>query len=119
MQSILKTPYQEFFEFMYQIVVYIPKGSSERVKNAMFEQGGGKTDHYEMACWQTEGVGQYKPREGAKPFLGKIGELHKEAEIRVEMICKKEYVKDVIQAMLLAHPYEEPAYYVSKNDTLS
>ena len=103
---------------MYQIVVFIPKDFTESVKNAMFEQGGGKVNNYEMASWQSEGVGQYKPLEGANPFLGRIGELHKEDEIRVEMICKKEFLQNVIQAMRHVHPYEEPAYYVIKHEDL-
>ena len=35
-------------------------------------------------------------------------------EYRVEMLCEETVVADVIAALKLAHPYEEPAYDIIK-----
>jgi hypothetical protein len=34
------------------------------------------------------------------------------AEYRVELVCEKNVLKAAVEAMLAAHPYEEPAYSV-------
>lgn len=50
---------------MYQIGFYVPETDLEIVKNAMFEAGAGKYDNYENCAWQTIGMGQFKPIDGA------------------------------------------------------
>lgn len=62
---------------MIAIVVYVPEPDLEKVKEAMFAAGAGCTGHYDHCCWQTKGVGQFKPLPGSKPALGKEGELEK------------------------------------------
>ena len=78
----------------------------------MFEAGAGRYKGYENCSWQVLGQGQFKPREGSKPFIGNQNQQEYVAEYRVEMICEQSYIKPVIQAMLTAHPYEQPAYNV-------
>ncbi len=36
------------------------------------------------------------------------------AEYKVEMVCAERLIKQAVQALLLAHPYQEPAYEVYK-----
>jgi putative NIF3 family GTP cyclohydrolase 1 type 2 len=48
--------------------------------------------------------------EGAKPFVGKIGEREVAEEIKIETIVPERNLESVILAMKKAHPYEEPAY---------
>jgi hypothetical protein len=33
-------------------------------------------------------------------------------EYRVEMVCDQQHIKSVVEALLEAHPYEEPAWDV-------
>ena len=40
--------------------------------------------------------------------------IEKVAEYKVEMICSKDKLPQVIAALKAAHPYEEPAYVVIK-----
>ena len=97
---------------MYQIYFYVPKENAEEVKNAMFDAGAGKIGEYQKCSWQVEGVGQFEPLTGANPFIGSINKLEKVSEYRVEMVCEKRFIKEVIKAMKEAHPYEEVAYGV-------
>ena len=60
---------------MYKIVTYIPEPDLETVKTAMFEAGAGHFGLYERCSWQTLGVGQFCPLEGANPTIGKIGQV--------------------------------------------
>jgi hypothetical protein len=54
---------------------------------------------------------------GSQPFIGNQNELESVVEYRVEMICEKNCLKAVIEAMLATHPYEQPAYSVTEQVT--
>lgn len=96
----------------YKIVTYIPEYALETVKNAMFEAGAGHIGNYACCSWQTLGMGQFKPLEGANPTEGEIGELKTVSEWKVEMIVPENKLCDVIAAYKQVHPYEMPAYEV-------
>jgi hypothetical protein len=99
---------------MYQIYVYIPTESIEKVKLAMFEAGAGKIGDYEYCCFEYSGKGQFKPLAGSQPYVGKLDQVEKVHEIKVEMVCEQKYLQDVISSMKNAHPYEEVAFGVIK-----
>lgn len=97
---------------MYKIVFFVPEANKEDVKNAMFTAGGGKLGDYEQCSWEALGQGQFKPLTGSNPHIGSLNRLEIVAEYRVEMACDKPYINAVVQALRLAHPYEEPAFDV-------
>ena len=97
---------------MYKICFYVPATHLEGVKLAMFTAGAGQLGNYSHCAWQVLGEGQYLPLGGSEPFLGVQQELSKEPEYKVEMICGKQLIHDVIAALKLSHPYEVPAYQV-------
>lgn len=97
---------------MYQIVFYVPETHLEAVKGALFEAGAGKIGDYDSCAWQTFGQGQFRPLAGSDPYLGQTGQVETVAEYRVELVCEGAVLETAIEAMLAAHPYEEPAYSV-------
>lgn len=103
---------------MYKIAFFVPEEQKEDVKRTLFEAGAGRFKNYDCCSWEVEGVGQFRPLEGSNPFIGTSNELEKLKEFRVEMICKDELIFKVIETLIEAHPYEEPAYEVWKIDTL-
>jgi len=103
---------------MYLLVIYIPVGSLEKVKSAIFTAGGGKIGNYSHCSWQVKGEGQFKPDSGSTPFLGEVSKLEKVDEYRLELICLDNKIKEVVQRMLKVHPYETPAYHIAKVLTL-
>jgi len=104
---------------MYRINVYVPEDYAEQVKQAMFAAGAGRIGLYEHCCWQTQGHGQFKPLAGSDAFIGQVNQLETVAELKIEMVCEAECIKAVVQAMIAAHPYEEPAYDVYQAFTLN
>ena len=96
----------------YQISFYVPPSHAELIKSAMFKAGAGKLDNYTECCWQTLGEGQFKPSEGSKAYIGEINTLEKVEEYKIEMLCAKDVIKPVIQALKSSHPYEMPAFSV-------
>lgn len=97
---------------MYKLCFYVPQSHLEVVKQAVFATGAGRIGEYEHCCWQVLGQGQFRPLAGSKPFLGRRGELEQVAEYRVELVCAASCIKAAVEALLRAHPYEEPAWDV-------
>ncbi len=97
---------------MFKITVFIPKNAAEKVKQAMFAAGAGRQGEYDQCCFETEGTGQFRPLQGARPAIGAVGGLERVPELRVEMLCSRDKAKSVIAAMRAGHPYEEPAFDV-------
>jgi hypothetical protein len=97
---------------MYKLCFYVPESHLEDVKLAVFAAGAGRIGDYDCCCWQVSGEGQFRPLEGSQPFLGQQGSVEQVPEYRVEMVCDRPYIKAVVEALLAAHPYEEPAWDV-------
>ncbi len=97
---------------MYKLCFYVPEEYLDTVKQAVFAAGAGKIGDYDSCCWQMLGQGQFRPLEGSQPFLGQQGQIETVAEYKVEMVVADLLLKPVLQALIAAHPYEEPAYDV-------
>lgn len=95
---------------MHKLVFFVPETHKEQVKQAVFNAGAGRFDGYDCCSWETLGSGQFRPLDGSQPFIGEQGKIEQVTEYRVEVICVDEQLKTVITALLLAHPYETPAY---------
>lgn len=92
-------------------VVSVPKEHADAVRNAMGDVGGGRLGEYSHCSFSYDGTGRFMPRENANPTYGTKGTLNAMSEERIEMLCERAIVKDVIVAMKAVHPYEEPAYH--------
>ena len=90
--------------------VFVPTDHADSVRDAMAQAGAGHIGNYDQCSFATEGTGTFRAREGATPFVGNPGEMHREPEVRLEMVVPGEAVSAVRRAMLEAHPYEEVAY---------
>lgn len=95
---------------MYKLVVFVPVANADELKEALFSAGGGRFQNYDRCCWQVEGQGQFRALNGAEPHIGKVGQPEFVPEMRIEMIVENRVIADVLEKLLKAHPYEEPAY---------
>ena len=95
-----------------KLVVYVPLSAAEAVRNAMFEAGAGCIGNYDSCSFNTHGQGSFRAGETAHPYVGEIGKVHFEDEVRIETVVPKYALNQVIAAMLKVHPYEEVAYDV-------
>ncbi|MDR1737207.1 MAG: Nif3-like dinuclear metal center hexameric protein [Candidatus Symbiothrix sp.] len=93
-----------------KLVTFVPKNYAEEVRTAMFRAGAGHIGNYDMCSYNLAGEGSFRAGDNAQPFVGDVGELHLEQEIRIETIVPAYRKSAVEKALLLAHPYEEPAY---------
>lgn len=102
---------------LYKIAVYVPESHSEALRKALADSGAGYIGNYSDCSFTTKGEGRFKAHEGADPFIGSVGKVETVAEERIETIVAESGLNQVLQAMIAAHPYEEPAYdiYPLKN----
>ncbi len=93
-----------------KLVVFVPVGYEDRVAQALFSAGAGKIGKYGHCSFRVQGTGTFLPEEGARPFLGQIGQEAHVEEVRLETILPAERLDRVLRALRAAHPYEEVAY---------
>ncbi len=93
-----------------KLVFFCPKDEAENVKQAIFEAGAGTIGNYDHCSFNIEGLGTFRAGKGSNPYLGKVGELSQEEELRVETVFPHFKENSILNALLKAHPYEEVAY---------
>jgi len=93
-----------------KLVTFIPESHFEQVRLALFEAGAGGIGNYDSCGYCVEGKGTFRALDGARPFVGQRGTLHTETELRFETVFPSRFNRQMVTALLNAHPYEEPAY---------
>jgi len=101
---------QTFREKLNKLVVFVPRGYEDAVRNAICNVGAGHIGNYSHCTFNAAGIGTFMPLEGTNPFIGQQNKLEKVDEVRIETIIPESLQKPVINAMLKAHPYEEVAF---------
>ena len=97
-------------EELLKLVTYCPVNSAEAIKAALFKSGAGNIGRYSECSFSTMGKGTFKAGIGANPFVGEIGIRHTENEEKIEVLLHKHQLNKVLEALKVAHPYEEVAY---------
>lgn len=96
-----------------KVCFYVPETHLEIVKDALFQVGAGKIGNYDRCCWQIEGQGQFRALDGSDAFIGELNEVMYLKEFKVEMMCDKKHIDEVVRILKETHPYETPAYDVT------
>ncbi len=100
-------PKKEVLEKLY---TFVPLDHADTVRKALFDAGAGHIGQYDHCSFNSEGRGTFRGLEGSQPYVGKKGEEHHEAEMKVEVIFPAWIRKKVLAALFESHPYEEVAY---------
>lgn len=101
-----------------KFVTFVPYSHAEQVRNALFNAGAGSIGGYDNCSYNSNGNGTFRAGVNTSPFVGEVGELHTEPEMRIEVVLPLYKKGDIIRALIAVHPYEEPAYdiYTLEND---
>jgi len=104
-------------DLLRQLVLYCPNANAKTLKTALFEAGAGTVGDYDQCSFTSVGKGTFRANENCTPFVGEIGENHTENEDRIEVIYPKFKERAILNAMEVAHPYEQVAHqiYVLEN----
>ena len=93
-----------------KLVTFVPSSAVDLVASALFRAGAGRIGNYTGCSFRSEGAGTFLPEPGARPVVGRAGELNEEREIRLEVLISKSEEGVAIAALLGAHPHDEPAF---------
>lgn len=97
-----------------KLEVLLPKEAYEPVRKALHTAGAGNLGHYSECSFRTEGTGTFLPSEEASPYIGEPHKTEEVEELRLEVILPTHKEEDVCAALLRAHPYQQPAYYLTR-----
>jgi dinuclear metal center YbgI/SA1388 family protein len=95
---------------LFKLVTFVPVEHANIVRNALFHAGAGHIGNYDLCSYNIRGEGTFRAEEETHPFVGEAGEFHIEQEVRIETIVPFHKKSTVLRALLVVHPYEEPAY---------
>jgi hypothetical protein len=95
---------------LHKLVWFVPEEALDATRDAVFGAGAGRIGAYERCSWYSSGTGTFRPGEGAEPAIGEVGKEERVTELRVETVVPAERVRQVVDALLAAHPYEEVAF---------
>jgi len=95
---------------LYKLQTYVPKGSAESVRQAIFNAGGGHIGDYSQCSFNVEGTGTFLAGDNTNPHVGEKGSQHLENEVKIEIVFTEHLKSVVLDALKNEHPYEEPAF---------
>ena len=93
-----------------KFIVYAPSAYEGKIRDAMCNAGGGEWKGYSCATFKSSGTGTFKPGRSSEPFIGEKGKLVFVDEIKIECVVRSEDLELLLEGVLEAHPYEQPAY---------
>lgn len=102
-----------------KLAVYTPVEDAANMRKVLGQAGAGLQGDYTNTSYSLIGTGRFTPNTGANPALGTIGKEESVQEAKIEVIFPETIETIVIQAMLAAHPYEEPAYDVYQIENIT
>ena len=100
--------YSPFFK----LEIFCPEENVDEILEARAGAHAGEIGNYDHCCTILQVQGSYRPLEGAKPAFGEVGKLIQDTECKIEINCREENLVEAIQAVRVAHPYEEPVINV-------
>lgn len=107
-QSILEPKMEQ----LRKLVTFCPTDHAEKIRQSIFDAGAGHIGNYDSCSFNIDGQGTFRGLEGANPFVGEAYRIHFENEVRIETIFPVFKERQILKALLSAHPYEEVAYDV-------
>lgn len=100
-------------DFQYcKLEIFIPETHLAALQKALQEADAGHIGNYDCCLSYSRVTGCWRPLAGTAPYLGSIGEISSEPELKVEAACRRERVDETVQAVKKIHPYEEPVINV-------
>ncbi len=99
----------------YHLIVYVPVADADRLREALSKAGAGQLGNYDSCSFSSRGMGRYRPLKGAHPTVGTVGRLEELEEEKIEVMVdvpSEDDLRNVMETIREAHPYEEPAIHV-------
>lgn len=95
-----------------KLEIYIPETHLAVLQEALAEVDAGHIGRYDRCLSYSPVTSCWRPLEGTNPYLGAVGQVSTEPELKVEVTCTLAQVDAAVEAVKKVHPYEEPVIYV-------
>ena len=93
-----------------KLVTFVPHDHLSSVQDALFSNGAGQIGDYSDCSFSLKGTGTFFGNENSSPAIGESGKRESAEESRLEVVCNKYILNELVSVLLNAHPYEEVAY---------
>lgn len=100
------------------LVTFVPLTHADAVRDALATAGAGRIGHYSACSFSTPGHGRFRPHALANPHIGTANQTEIVDEVRIECVVPASRARAAVEAMLAAHPYEQPAWHAYRALTL-
>lgn len=84
-------------EKLYKLVIHVPKSHENQIRQAFADAGAGFIGNYSHCTFNLEGIGTFKPQEGANPYIGSEDELERVEEYRMDTIVPEGILNQTIE----------------------
>lgn len=95
-----------------KLEIFLPASHLEEVREALQQVDAGHIGQYDSCLSYMPVTSCWRPLEGAEPYLGEVGKLYTQPELKVEVTCLTRRLGETLAAVRAAHPYEEPVINV-------
>ena len=100
-------------DFKYcKVEVFIPKSHLSDLSEVLKKLDIGHIGNYSECLSYSEVTSRWKSLNGSDPYIGEVGKLSEEKELKVEATCEKDKIDILIKEIKKIHPYEEPVINV-------
>lgn len=96
-------------DFKYcKLEIFIPETHISQLQKALQSVDAGHIGNYDSCMSCSKVTSYWRPLDGTSPYIGNVGEISCEPEVKVEVTVFTEKVDETIQVIKEVHPYEEP-----------
>lgn len=95
-----------------KLEIFIPATHLAALQDTLAEVDAGHIGRYDRCLSYSPVTSCWRPLEGTNPYLGAVGQVSTEPELKVEVTCLLARVDATVEAVKRVHPYEEPVINV-------
>ena len=95
-----------------KLEIFLPESHLPQLRQALRAADAGHIGGYDSCLSWSPVTSCWRPLAGAHPYLGQVGELCTQPEVKVEVTCLTARLSETLAAVRAAHPYEEPVINV-------
>lgn len=95
-----------------KLEIFLPQTHLDVLREALRKVDAGHIGRYDSCLSYSPVTSCWRPLDGAEPYLGEVGALCTQPELKVEVTCSTARLEETLAAVKAVHPYEEPVINV-------
>lgn len=95
-----------------KLEIYIPESHFPQLQEILHKMDAGHIGNYDYCLSYSDVMSTWRPLQGTSPYIGSVGEISQEQEMKVEVTIRAENLEETLSAIRKVHPYEEPVINV-------